>query len=268
MRAGQARRLRNEGTEWQGRVRLPSVDATVEQSGEWCTVEVDGAWRRIRLHDYHEIFALPGLYEHLFYGTLECRSPARVTDLLADVHADYAEQFPELGVLDLGAGNGIVAERLHDLGVRKIVGLDIIEDAKRAAERDRPGLYHAYHVVDMCQPPAAVERQLVAAELNCLTCVAALGFGDIPPRAFVNAFNLIKTPGLLAFNIKEAFLDERYTHGFALLIRRAVQEKLIRVEMLRRYQHRLSLRGEPLYYVAMVATKLHEIPASFVVEGE
>jgi hypothetical protein len=73
--------------------------------------------------------------------------------------------------------------------------------------------------------------------------------------------------GMLAFNIEEDFLDARYTHGFSELIRRMMAGKIIRVEATRRYRHRLSAAGEPIYYTAMVATKLAEIPEAMLVDG-
>ncbi len=95
------------------------------------------------------------------------------------------------------------------------------------------------------------------ADPNCLTTVAALGYGDVPTDAFVEAYNLIDTPGWLAFNIKENFLDDMEDHtGFAGLIRRLMRQRRIEVQAYRRYCHRLSIHGEPLFYVAMVARKL------------
>jgi hypothetical protein len=35
----------------------------------------------------------------------------------------------------------------------------------------------------------------------------------------------------------------------------------LRIEAYRRYQHRLSCAGEPLYYIALVAQKLQDVPA-------
>ena len=40
-----------------------------------------------------------------------------------------------------------------------------------------------------------------------MTCVAALGFGDIPPLAFADAFNLVASPGWIAFNIRDRYVD-------------------------------------------------------------
>ena len=88
--------------------------------------------------------------------------------------------------------------------------------------------------------------------------MAALGFGDIPPEAFVRAYNLIEDGGWVALNIKEDFL-EREDSGFAGLIRRMLNDDTLELREQRRYCHRLSLAGEPLYYVALVARKRSDV---------
>jgi len=54
------------------------------QSEEYCVVEYDGQERRIRFHDYHEIYAIPDPYEHLFYERLKSKSPNVITRLLIE----------------------------------------------------------------------------------------------------------------------------------------------------------------------------------------
>ena len=103
------------------------------------------------------------------------------------------------------------------MGVKFIVGADIIEAAAEATERDRPGVYADYRVVDMTRLNQSDRKGFEGYEFNCLTCVAALGFGDIPTEAFANAFNLIEPDGWIAFNIKSSFLDQgRYQRLRAL----------------------------------------------------
>jgi hypothetical protein len=97
-----------------------------------------------------------------------------------------------------------------------------------------------------------------------MTTVAALGFGDIPPAAFAGAFNLIKTPGWLAFNIKDDFVGADDASGFSLLIRRMFAEGTIVPLAEKRYRHRLSVRGTPLNYIAYVARKTADIPADWL----
>ncbi len=241
-------------------VRLPN-DPSLTQDAEWIEVEVDGVWRRIRLHDYHELYNIPGLYEGLFNRLLKCSSPIRVVSLLNEVMADAGENVENLRVLDLGAGSGLVGYELQNLNAECVVGVDIIDEARQATLRDRPWCYDDYFVSDFTAITKDVELQIKDYELNALTCVAALGFGDIPTRAFVQGIDLIDTPGWLAFNIKEAFVEERDISGFDELIRELAREGVIKIQAYRRYQHRLSCAGDPLYYIAMVATKETEVPA-------
>jgi hypothetical protein len=100
-----------------------------------------------------------------------------------------------------------------------------------------------------------VREKLESCRFNCLVTVDALGFGDIPPEAFAEAYNLIEDGGWLALNIKEDFLEHPEDIGFAGLIRRMVGDGTLELSARRRYIHRLSVAGEPIYYVALVARK-------------
>ena len=246
------------------RIELPHperLDGRPDQDEEWCEVHVDGHREHVRFHDYDQIFERPGLYEALFYDHLECCSPSVVVNLLDDVLADFDIGIEDLRVLDLGAGNGMDGDELADRGVERLVGIDLIDEARRATQRDRPGVYDDYLVADLTDLEATKARTLAAHEPNALTSVAALGYGDIPPEAFGQALDLIATPGWLAFNVKADFLAEHDSTGFARLVRELTRREVIQTWSIRRYQHRRSMTGDPLYYVAMVARKVRELPA-------
>ncbi len=240
-------------------IRFPAA-ADLAQDSEWCEVLIGDERRRVRFHDYHEVYRVPGFYERLFYEKLRCNSPFRVARLFRSILRENRQSPRDLRILDVGAGNGMVAEELRRIGARKLVGVDIIPEAKTAAERDRAGLYADYAVADLTDLPEPLEERLRKHNLNALTCVAALGFGDIPDKAFLKALDLIDTPGWLAFNIKEDFIEERNPAGFAKLIRDLCASGVIQVQAYRRYRHRLSTAGKPLHYVAMVARKLKDVP--------
>ena len=244
-------------------IRIPQTDPSVDQDEEWCEVVLDGETVRVRFHDYAAIYAIPGLYEALFYDKLECCSPQTVCGLLLDELEAEGHRVSELRVLDLGAGNGMAGERLA--GAHSIVGVDIVEEAAMAAKRDRPAVYDDYLVVDFTQLPASTAQMLEQRRLNCLVTVAALGFGDIPPRAFAEAYNLITDGGWIAFNIKEDFLDhEGDGTGFSRLIRRMLGAGVLERLDQRAYPHRLSAGGEPLQYVAMIGRKHEDVPEELV----
>ncbi|MFQ5489649.1 MAG: methyltransferase domain-containing protein [Phycisphaerae bacterium] len=241
------------------RIALPPADLSLTQDQEWCVVRLNGQWHEIRLHDYDELFAVPGLYERLIYDILKCDSPAVIRNLFEAELAASGTHADTLRALDLGAGNGMVGEELADMGVEFIVGADIIEAAAEATQRDRPGVYANYHVVDMTRLNQSDRRGLAEYKFNCLTCVAALGFGDIPTEAFVNAHNLIEPGGWIAFNIKSSYLDRDDGSGFARLIRSAMDDKTIEVRKAQRYQHRVGTNRKPIQYVAIIANKRRNI---------
>ena len=244
-------------------ITFPSRASDVDQDEEWCTVRLNGDVRRLRFHDYHEVYSIPGLYEQLFYDELECRSPETVCGLLRAELAKASANPSELRVFDVGAGNGMVGEELNRMGAGMLVGVDIIEEAALAADRDRPGLYDDYFVLDLTDIPAGTRAELEAKRFNCLTSVAALGFGDIPPRAFAEAYNLVSDGGWLAFTIKEDFLGEQDRTGFSQLIDMILEEGNLELCGERRYQHRLSVAREPLHYVAMAARKRRDVPLAW-----
>ncbi len=94
--------------------------------------------------------------------------------------------------------------------------------------------------------------------------VAALGFGDIPFAAFLTALNLVESPGWVAFDVEEDFLETTDKTGFAGLLQQLAEEGVIQRESFKRYQHRISFAGKPLHYGVMVAQKLKDIPARFM----
>lgn len=220
--------------------------------------------RRIRLHDYGEIYKIPGLYEQVVYDRLKCQSPSVVARILEAAVSQSQEMFTELRVLDLGAGNGMMGEALKKYGVSRLVGVDIIEEAYQATERDRAGVYDAYYVTDFCNLDAETREELQAWSFDCLTTVAALGFGDIPARAFMEAFNIIGQNGWVSFNIKETFLDKSDKTGFSKLIRELILSEFLDIYYLERYRHRLSVEGEPLYYFVLTGRKNADVPAQFL----
>jgi trans-aconitate methyltransferase len=250
-------------------IRFPVRNgAAVDQDEEWCEVRVDEEWRRIRFHDYNEVYSIPGLYEQIFYDELRCDSPRTVCGLLKHQLEVSGYDASDLRVLDVGAGNGMVGEELQrSLGVGCLVGVDIIEEAEMAAERDRPGVYDAYHTVDLTAMPADVRASLQERRLNTLVTVAALGFGDIPPEAFAEAFNLISDHGWVAFNIKDRFLQEEKS-GFSKMIDHMLEEGILTQREERHYRHRLSVHGEPLHYVAIVAEKHGDVSPEWVQQAK
>jgi hypothetical protein len=143
------------------------------------------------------------------------------------------------------------------------VGVDLLAEARIAADRDRPGLYDDYYALDLTRLASDQRRDLMRRDFDVMTCVAALGFGDVPPLAFAEAFNLIGSPGWIAFNIRDRFLDAEDPSGFGDFLLRMFREGILEECARERYTHRVSVAGEPLEYFAVVAKKHHDVPLAW-----
>ena len=238
------------------RVDYPKKLDGLDQNEEWITLTTDSGREEIRLHDYGRFFEVPGLYEDVVYKRLKCNSPSVVCQGLKTA---IGGRCGDLKVLDFGAGNGIVGECIRNtFPCDMVVGLDIIPEARAAAERDRPGVYEDYYVLDLSQMDVQKEGLLKKWNFNTLVTVAALGYGDIPAQAFINAFNLIENGGWVAFNIKDRFLSDDDETGFRETIDKMMGDS-IEISFTKRYRHRLSLAGESLYYHAIAGKKLKNV---------
>ena len=246
-------------------IHLPDVD-TIEQGKEFLILEQDGRKEKIEFHDYNRIYEVPGLYEHLFYERYKCNSPEVVCNLLKKQVEQENNGNEQLVVLDIGAGNGMVGKELVDLGAKAVVGVDIIDEAAEAAQRDRPGIYDAYHVADLTDMSSDVEHSLKKMDFNCMTVVAALGFGDIPPDAFAGGYNLVSSQGWVVFNIKEDFVCQKDQSGFCQLIGRMEQDGVLDIRERLKYRHRFCQDGTPLYYYAVVGKKQMDISSEMLAE--
>ncbi|MHC4457824.1 MAG: methyltransferase domain-containing protein [Planctomycetota bacterium] len=239
-------------------IHIPEVDS-VRQGQEPFFVEYDGETKRLRTHDYDEIYKIPGLYEHLIHKKYKCDSPNVLCGLLEEQVDKSAMDISDLKVLDVGAGNGMVGEKLVEKGVDSVIGIDIYAEAAEAADRDRPNVYEDYYVEDLTQLTDSVQKEIEAKDLNCLTIVSSLGFDDIPPLAFVQAYNLISDTGWVAFNIKDEFVETADATGFAQLIHQMIDADILKLKTKQHYRHRFHQDGTPLYYFAFVGEKQHNI---------
>ena len=244
------------------RLALPEPGSKFSQDDEFCVVaQPGGPWTEFRFHDYDRIFDVPGLYEKIFYDVLGCDSPRFMVGLLADALAGAGADPAALRVLDLGAGNGIMAEELAASGVGYAVGVDILDEARDAALRDRPGLYADYLVADLTDLSPSDAATLAGHRLDALTVVAALGFGDIPPAAFRTAYDHVAEGGWVVLTIKDAFLRESDPSGFAAMIRGGMEAGALEIVRRERFQHRLATDSSPLVYEGIVARKRASLPA-------
>ena len=157
-----------------------------------------------------------------------------------------------------------MGEELKKHGVSRLVGVDIIPEAYDVTIRDRSGVYDAYYVEDFTKLDDEKREEISSWQCDCMVTVAALGFGDIPAKAFLEAFNIVKSEAWVAFNIKDTFFDVSDESGFSKMIRELIFSKYIEIYSIERYRHRLSIEGKPLYYFAITGWKTSDVPDEFL----
>jgi hypothetical protein len=148
-----------------------------------------------------------------------------------------------------------------------LVGADLLPEAAAAAERDRGEVYDDYLVCDMTDLSDDERAALEGRDFNALVTVAAIGFDDLPMEAFVTAYNLVSDGGWIAFNVKEDFLDAGDSTGYARLVEQMQADGLLETHTQHRYRHRLSVTGEELHYVGLVASKRGDVTDAWLDEA-
>ncbi|MGI8728686.1 MAG: hypothetical protein ACR2LK_01570 [Solirubrobacteraceae bacterium] len=185
---------------------------------------------------------------------LKCASPAKLADVLLGIAEREGRDPGLLRVLDLGAGNGVVAEELRTRGVEVFAGTDSAKSAHEAAERDRPGLYAAYIVGDSSGVPelGTLVREL---GINCIVCAGALGFEHIEATSFAELWDLLPAGAMFALTVHEDLAQPGQSDiGDALELMRAAKSATELV-VWERFRHRITIVGEPIHYVAIGALK-------------
>jgi hypothetical protein len=212
----------------------------------------DGRIEELRLHDYERLYALPGVYEQIVHDRLGCISPAQLAGMLAQAVDRLGWEREATRVIDIAAGNGISGEALVAAGLRPVLGTDIVEAAREAALRDRPGLYDQYLTLDLLALTDAERATVTGLRANALSCVAPVGEtgGELPPEALLAAARLLAPDALVVYMhdpnrsglaLPDAMTAERWTAGLA---RPGVDIQAEELER-RRYVHRRTVNGEP-----------------------
>jgi hypothetical protein len=227
------------------------------QGEEQFLLHRDGATERLVLHDYARVYAVPGLYEEVVQRRLECASPATVAAALVEAAEDAGTQVDALRVFDLGAGNGVVGEELRARGAVVVAGADGVAEARDAAHRDRPGLYDHYLVGETLDVDEVAG--LVTSEgLTALVAAGAVGEGHVPISALERLWATFPPGSFLALTLKDGgpeTADHDVADVDAMIERSTADAHPTRVVVRRRFRHRVSMAGNELWYLVLVATK-------------
>lgn len=225
-----------------------------EADGEYLGLSgASGGEEIVLLHDYDRIYEVPGLYEHVVQGLLQCRSPQIATDGLAHALDRLALDPGEIVLLDLGAGTGIVGELARGLGVRSVIGMDALGAARAACLRDRSGVYRDYLVADLAASEPELLSNLRGHRPTALISAGAFGGTHAPPSALLSALALLPTGAPVVFTIDERWMQTDGPGGFRSPVSGLLGSGQLRLLRRLRFQHRLSTTGDPIHYELIVA---------------
>lgn len=244
-------------TETNFKIRLPDNIEDLPINEEYFFLTQNGQELRLKLHDYGDVYSIPGLYEYIAMEILKYRSPEIMSSLLVEKVTATGLPVNELKILELGAGSGLFGKALAKLGVTSITGIDIVPEAAAAARREYPGVYQDYFVEDLTQLSESTKNNIEDQNLNCFVCCSALSSGHIPVTAFIASLNLIQEGGWVMFNIaKTSYDNQNNPPEFVKFYRQAIAKGTLKVNDTHVYNHRRFFNGRTLEYVAILARKL------------
>ncbi|MGB3511824.1 MAG: class I SAM-dependent methyltransferase [Microcoleaceae cyanobacterium] len=221
---------------------------------EYFWLNQNGTKRKLRLHDYAEVYRIPYLYEHLM-EKLHCQSYTLLPSLLIEQFTQVGGKVEDMVVLDIGAGSGMVCKTLRVLGVKSVTGIDILPEAAIAAERQYPGVYENYYVEDLTDLSKSTLLKLNPRRFNCLVCCSALSQGHVPADALSIALNAIAPNGWIAFNMPKYIWDNQGAGGLVQLHPWVAETDVLDILATHYYQHRIYMDGRSLEYVAIIGRK-------------
>jgi hypothetical protein len=222
---------------------------------EWLEYGPEDDRRRIGFHDYAAIYAVPGLYEHVFYDALRMRSTEEVVRMYGEVLGRLGLDPAGQRVIDFGAGNGLGGDHLRSLGAGEVVGVDLEPMARTAAQRDRPGVYDDYLVGDLGAWSESELDRLRQPPPSALLALSAVGLGHVPCSVMERALGLLGTGGIYGFAVAPPLLPGStdpagQASGYPELLRSLAED----TELLRReeYVHRYRADGSEDLGIAFV----------------
>jgi hypothetical protein len=202
----------------------------------------DGRVKELVLHDYATLYSIPGLYEEIVQRRLECSSPQRIATMLAQTAPQLGLRPEQLRAFDIAGGNGVSGEALAAAGLTPVIGTDIEDQAREAAQRDRPCLYERYLTLDLLALAPETEDELRALGLNVLSCVAPVGphSDQLPVLALTAAASVLAPDALVAYMHDPIFKTADQVTANLWREQLGAQARLLTRE---RYLHRRTVGG-------------------------
>lgn len=120
--------------------------------------------------------------------------------VVAGMSGRYIPDF-DASILDAGCGTGNLAQVLHQIGFRRLEGLDPSEGMLEVAKRK--GVYVALH-----QLALGPQVDLPKESYDAIVASGVLTIGHAPPEALDGMLELLKSDGVIIFSITKAAYED------------------------------------------------------------
>lgn len=218
----------------------------VDEDADVAVVQDGGTERRVGLHDYAGLYAVPGLYEAVYFEVLGGGSPHLLADVLEAVLP--SDERAGRRVLDVGAGTGLVGELLHGRGFRTVYATDLEPQSAVAVLRDRPQVHAGARTLNLDALTAEDRAWLAEVAPDVVTVAGAIGYGHLPASCLQAVTELVGPGALLAITVAPQFDDAPELAGHAAVLRSPAWEEVLRREGV----HRRTAAGDILPVLALV----------------
>nr|KAG5705137.1 hypothetical protein BaRGS_030854 [Batillaria attramentaria] len=150
--------------------------------------------------DLYNMWARMGTYDKL-YLSAEAKYYTAHDQLMTGVLSIFPHN-RDIRVLDVGAGTGLIGERLRDHGFKNVDALDASVEMLKAAERK--GVYQRYLQGVFTQDPIdGIDNDTYDLIVMCGVC----GPGAVPVEAFEEAVRILKPNGYVVNCMRAEYLE-------------------------------------------------------------
>jgi len=122
--------------------------------------------------------------------------------MIAKLAHQFCPPAPDVSVLDVGCGTGLVGQELAATGYRTIDGIDLSPEMIEIA-RSRNVYRSLTAGVDITQAMPAGFRRIA----DIVTVAGVFTVGHVPPEALPNVLEMARPGGFLIVSVRDAYYD-------------------------------------------------------------
>uniref|UniRef100_A0A7S3MUJ7 Methyltransferase domain-containing protein n=1 Tax=Strombidium inclinatum TaxID=197538 RepID=A0A7S3MUJ7_9SPIT len=150
-------------------------------------------------NNYEDIYLRAGFHD-----------PKKCAELTNELFEMASKPKEEIEVLDMGCGTGLVGKYLHEMGFKKIVGLDASKGMLDECEKSKPGVHTELVELFLGKPESYPER--LHNKFDFITASGILADNHLDTSVFEEMLLSLKKGGVAVFATRTEYLT-KYAYG-------------------------------------------------------